>query len=780
LEAAAPYRSWLDALLPYKLLVVAELFRRRKVGGFEIMLDHATQTGWKLLDLFEQYRDQLLRGRDPLGGRARVRRLHDLRGELTQRFVIPRSLAMFEQPLVAGNPEDPVLERLFSKDDDGQLLGEDVHGAICQLDRARLVELPEEVPTEFATQRRLQRFPGSRFALANSTKQRFQVHRRTTYINPRVSNPVRKTTHRQHPRCWRHVRRETRVRFTCPEVEVSSGSDDEIPKVWSDLMWAIADRERLRRTLPIVEPSAPPEPPYNFHGYEVTAYVLGGMGMVLLGRDPKLERKVALKLLQSSGPEADAKLMAEAKTLARLSHPNVVTLYGVDEWEGGVFFTMEFVDGVNGQEWLKRRPTRREVLDVFIDAGQGLAAAHDKEIQHGDFKPANMLIGSDGRTRVADFGIADYLRVDDSGEQATGRRAGTPEYMAPERLQGHRGDARSDQYSFCAALWSGLHGERPFRGKTAFELLDAIESGVIHPRVPDARVPRWLTEVVRKGLAEDPDQRYRDMAELLRALKDEPPDDATATDDSDDDDSPLEHEGRVLHAPATPAGAAPQRARWPIGVIGLLSASVLVLGVIMLTQSPAPEPTAGVIQPEAYPMILGLIAADRFTEAQQMWSDHAPDLTDEQSLKIGRDWLARAREVAPDDRAKAKEAAAAAVEAASRVQQDGDTEAAKTVGGQLATEAKIYELITRDEFAEAEQYWLDNKAQLTDDQALQLADDCLALAPLDRTKAQPAVMAAYKMANRVQQFGSTEVARTRGGQLATAAKALHDSRPPER
>ena len=182
---------------------------------------------------------------------------------------------------------------------------------------------------------------------------------------------------------------------------MSNGSDEKMPKVWSDLMWAIADREDLRRTLPIMEPSAPPEPPYDFHGFEVTAYVLGGMGMVLLGRDPELDRKVALKLLQSSGPEADTKLRAEAKTLAKLSHPNVVTVYSVGEWEGGVFFVMEYVDGMNGHEWLKDCPTWREVLDVFIDAGQGLAAAHDKEIQHGDFKPANMLIGKDGRTRVA-------------------------------------------------------------------------------------------------------------------------------------------------------------------------------------------------------------------------------------------------------------------------------------------------------------------------------------------------------------------------------------------
>jgi hypothetical protein len=285
-------------------------------------------------------------------------------------------------------------------------------------------------------------------------------------------------------------------------------------------------------------------------------------------------------------------------------------------------------------------------------------------------------------------------------------------------------------------------------------------------------VPRWLAELVRKGLADDPDQRYRDMAELLRALKDEPPDDAAATNDPDDDDDSLEHEGPVLHAPATPAGAAAPRDRWPIGVIGLLSVLLLGMGVNVLMRSPAPEPVAGMVEADAYPMILGLIAADRFADAQQMWSDHASELSDEQSLQIARDWLTRARKHAPDDRTKAKQAAAAALEAAGRVQQDGGTEEAKTVGGQLATEAKIYELIAAGEFAEVEEYWLDNKAQLTEGQVLQLADDCLALAPIERTKAKQAATAAWKMANRVQQSGSTEVAKTRGRQLAEAARTL--------
>jgi serine/threonine protein kinase len=490
---------------------------------------------------------------------------------------------------------------------------------------------------------------------------------------------------------------------------------------------------------------------------------------VLLGRDPKLERKVALKLLQSSGPEADAALIAEAQALAKLSHPNVVTVYAVSEWEGGVFFVMEYVDGMNGQSWLEHRHTWQEVLDVFIDAGQGLAVAHDKGIQHGDFKPANILIGTDGRTRVADFGIADYLRVDDGDEQRKGRRAGTPEYMAPERLRGHRGDARSDQFSFCASLWKGLHGSRPFPGKTVLQLLDAIEAGAIDLRVLDARVPRWLTAVVRKGLAEDPDQRYRDMAELLRALKGGSDDETATPDEFDDDDDSVEHEGRVLHAPATPAGAAPSR--WGYVAAAVFSA-LAVLGINMLTRSPAPDP-------EAYPVILGLAAADRLTEAQQMWTDHASELSDEQSLQIARDWLNRARQQARDDQKKANQTASAALQVADHVQHHGDTPETKQAGGQLAAEAKIYQRIAADEFTEAHQAWLDHESELTDDQSLQLAQDCLGRAEqlADVAEACAAALIAWQIATETATFGVSDESKEKGGQLAADATTFRADHP---
>jgi serine/threonine protein kinase len=621
---------------------------------------------------------------------------------------------------------------------------------------------------------------------------------------------------------------------------VSNDSDEEIPKLWFELREAIAERNFLRKNLPLIAPHEPLEPPYNFHGrFEIDDYRTGGMGMVLFGWDTKLKRKVALKLLQSSGDEADAKLMAEARALAKLSQPNVVTIYDVCDWEGGMFLVMEFVDGRNGQEWLEHRPPWQEVLGVFIDAGQGLAAAHQEKIQHGDFKPANILIGKDGRTRVADFGVANYCSVDDDEGEPTGRRSGTLEYMAPERLRGRDGDARSDQFSFCASLWRGLHGSRPFPGKTVLRLLEAIEAGTIDPRLLDPRVPGWLNAVVRKGLADDPDQRYPSMQELLKALRDEPPASDTTDDELDDDDGPIEVDRGVLHTPdeREPAGVfvtgwtnkrdepEPDTAhdgevsdresaeedgrsvndgaiklagpvvhgpvRGAGGFWGYVATAVLsvlaVRGVEILTSSPAPEPATGVemltrspalepategIQAEASTVILGLISEDKFTEAQQMWSDHASELTDEQSLQIARNWMTRAREHAPDDRTKAKQTASAALEVADHVGHHGSTAVTKKVGIQLAAEAKIYEQIAADQFVEAGQTWLNHEAELTDDQALQLAEDCLdrarQLADVARDQARAAARTTIEIA----------ASKEKGGQLVADATAFHEGHPP--
>ena len=169
----------------------------------------------------------------------------------------------------------------------------------------------------------------------------------------------------------------------------------------------------------------------------------GGLGVVWAAHDPGLDRLVAVKVLHARG--SDESLFREARSLAKLSHPNVVHVYEVGEHDGRMFVAMELVDGWTLRTWIQEtRPSRRAVVDALRQAGLGLAAAHAAGLVHRDFKPENVLVGRDGRVRVVDFGLA---RVAAADPRTTGV-AGTAAYMAPEQ---HRGiaTAASDQYAFC-------------------------------------------------------------------------------------------------------------------------------------------------------------------------------------------------------------------------------------------------------------------------------------------------------------------------------------------
>jgi tetratricopeptide (TPR) repeat protein len=281
-------------------------------------------------------------------------------------------------------------------------------------------------------------------------------------------------------------------------------------------------------------------------GMELGRYVLldriglGGMGVVFAAYDPELDRKVALKLLRSdwaAGPgavEARSRLWREAQALARLSHPHVVTVHDVGVHGESFFIAMDFVDGVTLSRWLKSQPRAwTEVLDCFLQAGRGLAAAHAAGLVHRDFKPDNVLVGRDGRVRVTDFGLARLsegpreegaaLPMSPSSEGMTqqGVLMGTPAYMPPEQINGIPADARSDQFSFCVALYEGLYGERPFTGDSPGALARAIHQG---PPTPprDSRVPAWVRRALLQGLAADPAARHPSMDVLLSALTRKP------------------------------------------------------------------------------------------------------------------------------------------------------------------------------------------------------------------------------------------------------------------
>ncbi|MES1240767.1 MAG: serine/threonine-protein kinase [Acidobacteriota bacterium] len=278
-------------------------------------------------------------------------------------------------------------------------------------------------------------------------------------------------------------------------------------------------------------------------GARVGRYVIvgtvgeGGMGVVYAGYDPELDRKVALKVLRperAASPDARARLLREAQAIARLSHPNVVAVHDAGAVGEQVFVAMEYVEGRTLRQWLQEGDRAwREVLDRFRIAGQGLAAAHAAGLVHRDFKPDNVLIGQDGRVRVADFGLARPVEdrqeetTETSGERSPGITSwgvvlGTPGYMAPEQLRGLSCDARSDQFSFCVALYEALHGERPFAGEDSEEIAEAAERGEVRPPREDGRVPAWLREVVLRGLSADPARRWSSMDELLRELARDP------------------------------------------------------------------------------------------------------------------------------------------------------------------------------------------------------------------------------------------------------------------
>jgi tetratricopeptide (TPR) repeat protein len=269
----------------------------------------------------------------------------------------------------------------------------------------------------------------------------------------------------------------------------------------------------------------------------------GGMGEVYAAYDPELDRKVALKLMRSDGASqaaaGHARLLREAKAMARVSHPNVVAVHDTGTFEGRVFLAMEFVDGPTVRAWLAERPrTRDEVLAVFTQAARGLMAAHAAGLVHRDFKPANMMIRRDGDVRVTDFGLARSLGDSDpEGAReglpaggadpgatltATGQMLGTPRYMAPEQFRAQPTDARTDQFGFCVALYEALYGVTPFGEGSLPALTAAVLAGRVQSAPPKSTVPAWLRRVLLRGLSVAPDDRWPSMRELVAALAQDP------------------------------------------------------------------------------------------------------------------------------------------------------------------------------------------------------------------------------------------------------------------
>ncbi|MBA3393333.1 MAG: protein kinase [Deltaproteobacteria bacterium] len=275
----------------------------------------------------------------------------------------------------------------------------------------------------------------------------------------------------------------------------------------------------------------------------VTELGAGGMGVVYAAHDRELDRQVALKVLRGDAAEDEdrTRMLREGQAMARVTHPNVITVYEVGIEGTIVFLAQELLDGGTLGEWLKKRQPQPAIIEKFVAAGRGLAAAHAAGLVHRDFKPDNVLLGKDGRVRVADFGLAaainsvgqlmttkrnrrpapgdvDVSRTPMSPLTRTGAIMGTPMFMAPEQHAGERADERSDQFSFCVALYHALYGDWPFEGKTAVAIADAVMGGQLQPPPKDARVPARLRKILVRGLATRPADRYPSMDALLADL----------------------------------------------------------------------------------------------------------------------------------------------------------------------------------------------------------------------------------------------------------------------
>jgi tetratricopeptide (TPR) repeat protein/predicted Ser/Thr protein kinase len=285
----------------------------------------------------------------------------------------------------------------------------------------------------------------------------------------------------------------------------------------------------------------------------------GGMGVVYKAYDPELDRPIALKLLHTkeSEPAQQERLLREAQALARLSHPNVIAVYDVGTFGGSVFIATEFVEGKTVRKWLtEARRERREIVAAFRAAGEGLMAAHRAGLVHRDFKPDNVMIGEDGRVRVLDFGLARAAKAEPTAaSEATrppeapaappmepdsswdsqrsgsllatplthaGAITGTPRFMPPEQHRGEAIDERADQFSFCVSLYYALYGGFPFGGESEEDLLANVVAGRIREPPAGSNVPRWLRQVLLKGLQASPADRYPSMAALLEALAKDP------------------------------------------------------------------------------------------------------------------------------------------------------------------------------------------------------------------------------------------------------------------
>jgi eukaryotic-like serine/threonine-protein kinase len=278
-----------------------------------------------------------------------------------------------------------------------------------------------------------------------------------------------------------------------------------------------------------------PEIGENFLRYKVSSLIgSGGMGEVYLARDAQLDRNVALKVLKPKlshrHGDALARFILEARSASALNHPNIITIYEIGEAEGSHYIASEYVEGRTLHERINRRSlSLQEILNIAIQTGEALAAAHSAGIIHRDVKPENIMVREDGYVKVLDFGLAKLTEfeaqaadVDADTLVATnpGIVMGTVSYMSPEQARARTIDQRTDIWSLGVVIYEMLTGDRPFRGDTTSDVIAAIlrsEPEPISEQFSDT--PSDLERIVAKALRKDRDERYQTIRDMLVDLR---------------------------------------------------------------------------------------------------------------------------------------------------------------------------------------------------------------------------------------------------------------------
>jgi serine/threonine-protein kinase len=295
-------------------------------------------------------------------------------------------------------------------------------------------------------------------------------------------------------------------------------------------LWTQGEGTEIRPLSPSPSPLQPPpalaETCPVVAGYEIVGTLgKGGMGIVYKARQTKLGRLVALKMVLSEGaasPVERSRFRREAEATARLQHPNIVQIYQLGEHDGCPYFVLELVEGGSLAERLRGTPLMvRSAAELVLLLARAVQHAHERGVLHRDLKPANVLLGADGAPKIADFGVARRLDLD-QGQTRTGAIVGTPSYMAPEQAEGQVHDLgpATDVYALGAILYECVTGRPPFKAPSVLETLEQVRThDPARPTALQPGLPRDLETICLKCLQKDPRHRYRSARELADDLQ---------------------------------------------------------------------------------------------------------------------------------------------------------------------------------------------------------------------------------------------------------------------